>query len=220
MNKNILIVDDLEQNIYFLESLLKSKGYNAVVAVNGKDALKKLQDNKVILIISDILMPVMDGFQFCTICKNDAELKKIPFIFYTSSYTEIEDEKLAFNIGADKFVCKPIEPSKFIKIIEKIIEDFKGGKFKLQKRSKKSDKNILKEYTERLVNKLEHKMTDLEKEIETRIQAEKKYEERNKALKVSNDLFVGRELKMIELKKEVNELLQKLGEKAKYRIIG
>jgi PAS domain S-box-containing protein len=189
MNKNILIVDDLETNIYLLESLLKSKGFKSIVATNGKEALEKLRDNNVLLIISDILMPVMDGFQFCKICKDDNELKNIPFIFYTSSYTEIEDEKFALSIGADKFVSKPIEPSDFIKIVEKLLEEFKSGKLQLRKQSKKSDKNILKEYTKRLVNKLEHKMTDLEKEIEVRNQVEEDLRNYEHIVSTSTDMM-------------------------------
>ncbi len=173
MNKNILVVDDIKSNAYLLESLLKSKGYKAIVAANGKEALERLRDNNILLIISDILMPVMDGFQFCKICKNDNELKEIPFIIYTSSYTDVEDEKLALGMGADKFVRKPMEPTKFIKIVEKMIVDFKGGKLLVREQPIKEDKNIINEYSKRVFNKLEHKMVALEKEIKVRKKTEK-----------------------------------------------
>lgn len=182
MNKNILVVDDVKPNVYLLESLLKSKGYKSIVAANGKEALEKLRDNNVLLIISDILMPVMDGFQFCKVCKSDNKLKKIPFIFYTSSYTDVKDERLALDIGADLFVRKPIEPTEFIKIIEKILADFKKGKLLQKKQPQKNDKKIAKEYTERIVDKLEHKMAALEKEVEIRTQAEQ-------AMMVSEEMF-------------------------------
>ncbi len=77
----ILIVDDNKVNLSLLERLLKNNGYKVVSAENGAEALEKLRANGFGMIISDILMPVMDGFQLCREAKEMAKLKDIPFIF-------------------------------------------------------------------------------------------------------------------------------------------
>ena len=121
----ILIVDDLEENLYLLEVLLKGNGYKVIPAKNGVEALSKLRKESIDIIISDILMPRMDGFQLCRECKKDESLKKIPFIFYTATYTDKEDEKFALSLGAERFIIKPQEPEIFLKILKEVIEEYK-----------------------------------------------------------------------------------------------
>ncbi len=75
----ILIVDDNKENLFLLEALIKGSGYEVVSAKDGKDALEKLQTEEVDMIISDILMPIMDGFQLCKAVKKDDTFKKIPY---------------------------------------------------------------------------------------------------------------------------------------------
>ncbi|MDQ1330842.1 MAG: hypothetical protein QG578_1107, partial [Thermodesulfobacteriota bacterium] len=84
----ILIADDNSTNLYMLESLLKGHGFEVTLAENGKDALDKARLNPPDLIISDILMPLMDGYTLCRHLKSDEQLKHIPFVFYTATYTE------------------------------------------------------------------------------------------------------------------------------------
>jgi putative two-component system response regulator len=72
-------------------------------------------------------MPQMDGFQLCRECKKDESLKKIPFIFYTATYTDKEDEKFALSLGAERFIIKPQEPEIFLKILKEVIEEYKEG---------------------------------------------------------------------------------------------
>ncbi len=117
----ILIVDDNKENLYLLETLLKGSGYEVLSSENGKEALEKLRTQGFDMIISDILMPVMDGFQLCRELRKDSELKDIPFVFYTATYIKDKDEEFALKIGADKFIRKPIEPDEFMKIIKEVI---------------------------------------------------------------------------------------------------
>ncbi len=172
-DRNVLIVDDIENNRILLEELLTESGYNVVSAIHGKDALEKLQAEKEFdLIISDILMPVMDGFMLCKNVKRDEKLKNIPFVFSTASYIEEKDEALAFKLGAKKFIRKPFEPDEFLELVQELLKDEDNGKIRTQEISLENDKEVHKLYNERLVEKLEKKVLALENEIAERKQAE------------------------------------------------
>lgn len=114
----ILIVDDMEVNLELIEAWLEASGYEVSSAINGIEALEKLKRDSFAMIISDILMPKMDGFQLCRECKKDDTLRKIPFVFYTATYTDKKDEEFALRLGAERFIVKPAEHKRFMKIIE------------------------------------------------------------------------------------------------------
>jgi PAS domain S-box-containing protein len=167
----ILIVDDDPKAIDMLEIILKSKGYDVMAAKNGQVALEMARINLPELVVSDMLMPVMDGYQLSQEWKKDSKLKGIPFIFITSTYIDKQDEELAFKMGADKFIRKPVEPDEFLKIIQSMIGDMEKGKIEPAK-PVLEEKDTLKLYSERLVVKLEKNVLKLEKEIVERKQAE------------------------------------------------
>ena len=159
----ILIVDDIEENLYLLETLLKGSGYEVLTAKDGVEALSRLKEKSIDMIISDILMPKMDGFQLCRECKKDISLKKIPFIFYTATYTEKKDEEFALSLGVEKFIVKPQEPEVLLNILKEVSEAHKKGTLITPKEPIKEEEIYLTEYNKRLIKKLERKVLDLEK---------------------------------------------------------
>ena len=171
---NILIVDDKEENLYLLESLLKGCGYEVVSAVNGQDALEKLRDGSFSMIISDILMPVMDGYSLLKKVRAADKHKDIPFVFYTATYTDAQDEDLALQLDADKYIRKPIDTEEFVKIIQNVIKG-RINRIHPVKPTLMREEEVSKVYSERLVNKLE-------KEIIERKWAEAKLQESYKKL--------------------------------------
>lgn len=187
--KKILIVDDSEENIYLLKSILELNKYEVGTARNGKEAFDLMKKNIPDLIISDILMPVMDGFTLCTKCKQEKKLKDIPFFFYTATYTDKRDEEYALSLGADRFILKPQEPEVFLKIINDFDVDTENKK-RPKKKFGASEEIILKEYNSVLIRKIEDKMQQTEK-------AEK--EIREYAQKLEREIQE-RKLKDIELK--------------------
>src|ERR1700742_1734461 len=104
---NVLIVDDILTNRKLLKALLEAESMTVFSAHDGIDALKILEQEKVDAIISDILMPRMDGYRLCVEVRRNEKLKALPFIFYTSTYTSPGDEKTAMAIGADLFLRRP-----------------------------------------------------------------------------------------------------------------
>ena len=159
----ILTVDDNSQNLYLLEVLLKTNGFIVDQASNGVEALEAARKNKPALIITDILMPTMDGFSLCRKWKNDSELCGIPFVFYTATYTEKKDEDFALSLGADRFVIKPQSPDDLLKIINETLNFTRSKTRKLtESRALPKDEEYLKSYNEALIRKLEKKMVQLE----------------------------------------------------------
>ncbi len=168
----ILVVDDKEENRYFAESLLKGHGHEVHSAANGAEALAQLQSGEFALIISDILMPVMDGFQLCRKVKSDERLRHIPLLIYTATYTNPEDEAFAVSIGADRFLQKPCEPDTLMEAVRDLLTGTERCDITPEPEPLPNEE-MFKLYSERLVKKLEQKMLDLEKETRDLRQAEK-----------------------------------------------
>jgi len=159
----ILSVDDKAENLYMLEALLRGHGHEVDSASNGVTALQLAERCVHDLIISDILMPRMDGFQLCRELKKDERLRNIPFIFYTATYTDPRDAAFALSLGADKFLIKPLEPEAFMKAIDEVMAQKKQVSTTPAAQEFPEDESIyLKEYNARLIAKLEKKMLDLE----------------------------------------------------------
>ncbi|BCO10023.1 hypothetical protein GF1_23990 [Desulfolithobacter dissulfuricans] len=171
----ILVVDDLSENRYMLQVLLQGYGYEVQTATDGVDALKKACRDDFDMIISDILMPRMDGFQLCREVKKDKKLKKIAFLFYTATYTEPSDKEFALSLGAERFVVKPTEPDEFINIVLDVVNKRRIGALKAPKEPIEEEEVYLKEYNQRLIRKLEEKMLDLEQANKGLRESEAKY---------------------------------------------
>ena len=162
MNK-VLIVDDQEQNLYLLKTLLGGHGYQVLEAANGAEALALARTSTPDVIISDILMPVMDGFSLCLEWKKDAGLKDIPFVFYTATYTDPKDEEFALSLGAARFIVKPVETDEFISIIGQLLTEVESGTLAMPETSLREEATYYRMYNETLIRKLEDKMLELEK---------------------------------------------------------
>ena len=161
MIKKVLIADDNSANLYMLETMLKGYGLGVTLAENGKDALDKARLNPPDLIITDILMPVMDGYALCRQWKSDDKLKTIPLVFYTATYTEPKDEKFALSLGADLFIIKPQEPDIFMDMLKKVLEE-KYTAMQAANKPLGEEMEFFRKHNEILFEKLEKKMSDLE----------------------------------------------------------
>lgn len=159
----ILVVDDQYTNQYLLEKLLTGYGFEVILAKDGIDALEKVRVHFIDLIISDILLPRMDGFQLCKEIKLHPDFNHIPFIFYTAAYTDQKDYEFAEKLGANRFIIKPTDPEEFISIIREVIAEKPGfAEIKSRPMILKEDE-YLSEHNRRLFYQLEKKLYELEK---------------------------------------------------------
>lgn len=107
---HILVVNDLANNRELLRSILEPFGYRVTLTGNVRDALAFLIDQRCDLILSDLHMPDLDGWSFLKAVRDDAELRKIPFVFLSASTWSGKERELALSQGAARFIQSPIEP--------------------------------------------------------------------------------------------------------------
>ncbi len=157
-----LIVDDKPDNLYLLRALLTGQGWEVEEARHGAEALVVARRSPPDLVISDLLMPVMDGYTLLRRFKADERLRAIPFVVYTATYTEREDERLARDLGADAFLLKPAEPDRFLAELERILAEADRGSLEASSPATPEEPEVLRQYSETLVRKLEDKRFELE----------------------------------------------------------
>ena len=118
---SILIVDDEPKNIQLLGSLLEEHNYEIEFAMNGKECLEWLNRKLFDLVLLDIMMPEMDGYEACEKMKSDPAKKHIPVIFLTAK-SETDDIVKAFEVGCSDFITKPFKAPELLARIKKELE--------------------------------------------------------------------------------------------------
>lgn len=120
MAKKILIADDEEDVKIVVQLFLESKGYEIVTAFDGLDALERAKEEKPDLIILDIMMPILDGFEVCKKLKADPELTAIPVVMLSAS-SHSESKQRGLDAGAVDYLIKPFEPEQLDRVIKGIL---------------------------------------------------------------------------------------------------
>lgn len=156
----ILLVDDHEENRYLLRMMLSTEPYTLSEAANGVEALAQARSNPPDLIITDILMPVMDGYTLCRAWRRDPQLAAIPFAFFTATYTATQDEEFALKLGANRFITKPIATADFLAIVRELLAEPGGGRTPAP--ALEEETAYYRLYNEVLIDKLEAKLAELE----------------------------------------------------------
>jgi CheY-like chemotaxis protein len=161
----ILIADDIPTNRKLLRVTLEAEGHEIFEACDGEEALQVLARETIDSVISDILMPNMDGFRLCREVRSDKALQALPFLVYTSTYTSPSDQELAQTVGADVYLVKPAPAHVLIQALEEASR--KASKRARNAVTDQPDENyILKKYSEALVKKLEEKNDELQRSLE------------------------------------------------------
>jgi PAS domain S-box-containing protein len=155
-----LIVDDNEDNLCYLGALLASESYTVERASDGEQALDIARRAPPLFVVSDLLMPGMDGYTLLRHWKADPLLKDIPFIIYTATYTDQEDELLGRSMGADAYILKPFEPHAFMSRLFQVL-DRKVIAMPTAPDEARDEATALKAYNAALVRRLGHRTAQL-----------------------------------------------------------
>ncbi len=117
----LLIVEDIPSILELLDVTLRFKGYQVITARNGQEALEVIRKTRPALIITDILMPKMDGFSLAYQLRSRPETRDIPVVFLSATYIAPEDKAFALTIGATRFIEKPIDTEEFLLTIAELL---------------------------------------------------------------------------------------------------
>ena len=150
----ILIIDDSDIMRAILRNVLVSEGYDVVVAEDGEDGLIKAKTERPSLVITDVLMPGVDGFQFMRKMRGDDALKGIPVIFYTGSFLDKKDQEFARKIGVSRYIIKPAENPEIVRTVKEVLAEEGPERRSSASVDPLEEPVFLKVYNERLVSKL------------------------------------------------------------------
>lgn len=253
MSSRILIVEDSPAQALYLQFLLQERGYEVVVAANGQDAFASVRERNPDLIITDVLMPVMDGYELCRALKQEKAFKDIPVILLTT-LSDPKDIVLGLEAGADYYLTKPYDEDLLLSRVESALEAPVRGKseeaedglevafagerhvitadrrqvFNLllatyensvqQNRQLVLARRELQKLKGQLEERVRERTVALRDEIAERGRAEEELTRRVQELESLHRLTVGRELRMVGLKRQVNELSEQLGKEPPYDV--
>jgi putative two-component system response regulator len=157
----VLVVDDLAYSVRTLKAIFQSAGYQVAVAKDGQAALDLLRAERPDFIVTDILMPRLDGFQLCRAIKTDPDLAHIPVVFYTGDYMDPADREFGISLGAAAYLAKPMEPQELLDAVATAVGTLRPT---LQPPSHLRE-TFATAYADRLAAKLQDKVTALNKTL-------------------------------------------------------
>jgi CheY-like chemotaxis protein len=152
----ILVVEDVPNILELLAVTLRFKGYPVVTASNGEEAMVRISEQRPAMVITDILMPKMDGFALMHRLRTDPKTNQIPVVFLSATYVTPEDKAFALSLGAARFLEKPVDTEEFLLTVAEILTQ---GPPTVPPPMSQSE--FYQGYRERLESKLRHKNTQI-----------------------------------------------------------
>lgn len=167
----LLVVEDIPDILNLLDTTLKFKGYRVVTARDGREALEAIQKERPALVITDVLMPGMDGFSLVHRLRINPETRDLPVIFISATYVAPEDKAFALSIGVTRFIEKPVNFAEFLPVIEELLSQGRHATHELL-----DEFEFYEGYRKRLEIKFHQKVTQIARDLhllETLSDAEK-----------------------------------------------
>src|SRR5438552_5602824 len=169
---NILVVDDDGTSRKLFRVKLEEEGHRVFEADDGVQALEVLALEPVEGIISDVLMPNMDGYRLCLEVRRNPRLSALPFVIYTSTFTSPGDEHLALEVGADDYLTKPAPIRPIVDALTRVVAERRPRPSHIV--HEQEELLLVREYSDLLVRKLEEKHRDLQLHTERLRQSEER----------------------------------------------
>jgi CheY-like chemotaxis protein len=154
----ILIVEDVPNILELLDVTLHFKGYPTVTARNGQEALECIAQERPALVITDILMPKLDGFALVFRLRNNPRTSGIPIIFLSATYVTPEDKSFGMSLGAVRFLEKPVDTEEFLLTVAEVLTTGPSAA-----PTPMEDQEFYQGYRERLEYKLRHKLGQIQR---------------------------------------------------------
>ncbi len=154
----ILVVEDVPNILELLDVTLRFKGYPVVTAKNGEDALEMVNQEHPALIITDLMMPKLDGFAMIQQLRSNPKTSRIPIIVLSATYVTPEDKEFVMRMGVMRFLEKPVDTEEFLFTVQEVLT---AGTATLPEPL--SEGEFFKGYRERLENKLRQKLNQIQR---------------------------------------------------------
>lgn len=119
-NKKILVIEDDPATSRLVDYSLRHEGYQVITCSNGLEGIRKAQSENPDLVILDVMLPGMDGFEICNRLKHDPATSSLPILMFSAKAQEI-DKEMGAKVGADDYLTKPSAPSEIINRVEKLL---------------------------------------------------------------------------------------------------
>lgn len=152
----LLVVEDVPHILELLQLTLRFKGYPVIAVSNGEEALAAIEKELPAMVITDILMPKLDGFALAHKLRSNPKTSRIPIVFLSATYVTPEDKRFAMSLGAVRFLEKPVDTEEFLLTVAEVLTaDLSNLPEPL------GDREFYSGYRERLENKLRHKLSQI-----------------------------------------------------------
>jgi CheY-like chemotaxis protein len=197
----LLVVEDIPDILRLLDTTLKFGGYRVSTARNGQEALETIARERPALVITDVLMPRLDGFGLVHRLRINPETREIPVVVITATYVAPEDREFALSIGVTRFIEKPVDLEQFLSVVAELL--VKSPPAKLEPLD---ESNFYDGYQKRLEAKLAQKIAQIAR---TEHLLESPSEEEELSLRASLRLAIGEREEIQLLLVQVREHIEK-----------